>query len=153
MLEGKEYHEQQIRTAIEYRSNAEIGSVNNRLPPEFVSCSEDGKICTVKYMLRPEMRNPMGWLHGGVTSAMMDMSMGLLVYYNTGFCLCPTASMTVNFLRPGRIGGYLVVQAEITFQGNKICHACTRAWMEDAPEKLIATASGSYIVTHNKKNV
>lgn len=104
-MNHSQYHEQRLRVAINRRTNAEQGSVNNRIPPEFVSCSEDGMKCTVRYRLKPEMRNPMGWLHGGVTSAMMDMGMGLLVYYNADFHLCPTATMTVNYIRPGRIGG------------------------------------------------
>ncbi|MDO4286775.1 MAG: PaaI family thioesterase [Eubacteriales bacterium] len=147
MIQDKIYHEQRLRVAINRRTQAEPGSVNNRIPPEFISCSEDGHICTIRYRLKPEMRNPMGWLHGGVISAMVDMGMGLLVYYNADFLLCPTASMTVNFLRPGRIDGCLVVQSEITFHGHKIFHTTARAWMEDEPEKLVCTATGSYIVT------
>lgn len=147
MIQNKEYHEQRLRAAIGRRSAAQPGSINNRFPPEFVSCTNDGQSCVVRYRLKPEMRNPMGWLHGGMTSTMMDMGMGLLVYYNADFKLCPTASMTVNFLRPGRIGGSLMVQSEITFHGNKIFHACARAWMEDEPDKLVCTATGSYIVT------
>ncbi len=146
-MENREYHEQRLRAAIDRRTHAEPGSVNYRIPPQFLSCSEDGRSCTVRYLLKPEMRNPMGWLHGGVTSAMVDMSMGLLAYYNAGFALCPTASMTVNFLRPGKIGDWLVAEAEITYQGRKIIHATCRAWMEDTPDKLVATATGSYIVT------
>lgn len=141
------YHEQRLRVAINRRSSAQPGSVNHRIPPEFLSCSDDGKSCTVRYRLKPEMRNPMGWLHGGVISAMVDMGMGLLVYYNADFHLCPTASMTVNFLRPGRIGGSLIVQSDITFQGHKIYHTTARAWMEDQPDKLVCTATASYIVT------
>lgn len=143
----KDYHEQRLRSAIYRRTHSEPGSVNDRIPPEFVSCSDDGLICTVRYNLKPEQRNPMGWLHGGVMSAMVDMGMGLLCYYHAGFALCPTGSMTVNFLRPGRIGGSLMVQSEIVFQGRKLFHTTARCWMEDAPEKLVATATATYIIT------
>lgn len=142
-MNHSQYHEQRLRVAINRRTNAEQGSVNNRIPPEFVSCSEDGMKCTVRYRLKPEMRNPMGWLHGGVTSAMMDMGMGLLVYYNADFHLCPTATMTVNYIRPGRIGGNLIVESEITFRGRKLFHASARGWMEDTPDKLVCTATAN----------
>lgn len=145
MPRPKDYHEQRLRAAIYRRTHAEPGSVNDRIPPQFLSCSDDGKRCTVRYALKPEMRNPMGWLHGGVTGAMLDMGMGLLVYYNAGFALCPTGTMTVNYLRPGRIGGALVVQSEITFQGRKLFHTSARAWMEDDPDRLVATATATYI--------
>lgn len=148
MLPNQDYHEQRLRAAIDRRTHAEPGSVNYRIPPQFISCSEDGRICTVQYLLKPELRNPMGWLQGGVTCAMVDMGMGLLAYYNAGFALCPTASMTVNFLRPGRIGGWLNVRSEIHFQGRKIIHASAVAWMEGDPEdELVATATASYMVT------
>lgn len=145
MSQQKEYHEQRLRAALYRRSHAEPGSVNDRIPPQFVSCNDEGTICTVSYKLKPELRNPMGWLHGGITGAMMDMGMGLLVYYNAGFSLCPTATMTVNYLRPGRIGGSLVVESEINFQGKKIFHTSARAWMEDDPDRLVATATATYI--------
>ena len=41
-MNHSQYHEQRLRVAINRRTNAEQGSVNNRIPPEFVSCSEDG---------------------------------------------------------------------------------------------------------------
>ena len=152
-MNHSQYHEQRLRVAINRRTNAEQGSVNNRIPPEFVSCSEDGMKCTVRYRLKPEMRNPMGWLHGGVTSAMMDMGMGLLVYYNADFHLCPTATMTVNYIRPGRIGGNLIVESEITFRGRKLFHASARGWMEDTPDKLVCTATSACANKPPKKGV
>jgi uncharacterized protein (TIGR00369 family) len=146
----QDFHEQRLRAAIDRRTQAEPGSVNYRIPPQFVSCSSDGKTCTVRYALKPEMRNPMGWLHGGVTSAMLDMGMGLLAYYNADFVLCPTTTMTVNYLRPGRIGGALIVESQITYHGRKIIHTRASAWMENAPDKLVATATASYMVTDVK---
>ena len=146
----EDFHEQRLRAAIYQRTHSEPGSVNDRIPPYFVSCSSDGKICTVRYLTKPEMRNPMGWLHGGVTSAMIDMGMGLLAYYNAGFLLCPTSTMTVNYLKPGRIGVPVYVQSEITCQGRRIIHASARVWMEDKPDELIATATGSYMIPSQK---
>lgn len=146
----QDLHEQRLRAAIYQRTHSEPGSVNDRIAPQFDSCSSDGKCCTVRYMTRPEMRNPMGWLHGGVTSAMVDMGMGLLAYYNAGFILCPTSTMTVNYLKPGRIGTAVYVQSEITYQGRRIIHANARVWMEDNPDELIATATGSYMVPSQK---
>ena len=45
MSQSKDYHEQRLRAAIYRRTHAEPGSVNDRIPPEFLSCSEDGKKC------------------------------------------------------------------------------------------------------------
>ncbi len=145
MITAIEKHEQGLRSLIHERSFQEPGSVNDRMSPEFVSCSEDAQTVTVRYLLKPEMRNPMGWLHGGVTATMIDMGMGLLAFYNAQ-AVCPTNSMTLNFLRPGRIGGYLVVQAHVTHLGRRLVHLSAECWMEDDPDHLVATATGSYAV-------
>ena len=145
MTSASNSHEEGFRSLIIERSIIEPGSVNNRMCPEFVSCSDDGMSVTVRYKLTPEMRNPMGWLHGGITSAMMDMGMGLLAFYGTN-AVCPTNSMTINFLRPGKIGGYLVVRSRITHLGRRIVHLSSESFMQDEPEHLVATATGSYAV-------
>ncbi|MDO5549149.1 MAG: PaaI family thioesterase [Eubacteriales bacterium] len=150
MSKEHEKHEAGLRQVIQDRRLQQPGSVNDRMAPEFVSCSENGRECTVRYFLKPEMRNPMGWLHGGMTSAMLDMGMGLLTYYHVQMT-CPTSSMTINFLRPNRIGGYLVVQSRVSHLGKKIVHLTSQAWMEDEPEHLTATATGSYVVLGKRK--
>ena len=143
-------HEMGLRQVIKDRRMMEPGAVNDRMAPEFVSCSDDGRECTVRYYLKPSMRNPMGWLHGGVTSAMMDMGMGMLAHYHQQ-ATCPTTSMTINYLRPNRIGSYLVVQSRVAHLGKKIVHLTATAWMEDAPKHLTATATASYAVLGKRK--
>jgi uncharacterized protein (TIGR00369 family) len=150
MSQTQEQHEKGLRQVIQNRRIQEPGSVNDRMAPEFVSCSEDGRECTVRYFLKPEMRNPMGWLHGGVTSTMLDMGMGMLAFYHQQ-TICPTSSMTINYLRPNRIGTYLVVQSRIAHLGKKIVHLTAQAWMEEDPKHLTATATGSYVVLSKRK--
>lgn len=150
MMNEHETHADGIRQVIENRRLQEPGSVNGRMAPEFISCSEDGRECTVRFFLKEEMRNPYGWLHGGVTSTMLDMGMGLLAYYHYQ-TTCPTSSMTINFLRPNRLGSYLVVQSRVAHLGKKIIHLTAQAWMEDEPKHLTATATGSYAVLGKRK--
>lgn len=137
--------EERMRIVLTERTTMEPGSVNERMAPEFVSCSEDGRECIIRYQLKPEMRNPLGWLHGGVTSTMIDMGMGLLAYFHKQ-AICPTSSMTVNYLRPNRIGSNLIVRSQVTHLGRHIVHLAAQCWMEDAPEHITATATGSYVV-------
>lgn len=152
MITPIEKHEQGFRSLIHERSLMEPGSVNDRMSPEFVSCSPDGRTVTVRYKLKPEMRNPMGWLHGGVTSTMIDMGMGLLAFYCSQ-SVCPTSSMTVNYLKPNRIGGYLVVRSSVKHLGRHMVYMSAECWMEDDPDKLTATATGTYaVITHTGDN-
>lgn len=145
-----EKHEAGLRHVIEARRLMQPGSVNDRMAPQFVSCSEDGRECIVRYRLKPEMRNPMGWLHGGITSTMMDMGMGMLAYYHQQ-AVCPTTTMTINYLRPNQIGGNLMVRSRVSHLGKKIVHLTAEAWMEDSPKHLTATATGSYAVISKRK--
>ena len=150
MISEHNIHEEGLRELIEKRRLQQPGSVNDRMAPEFVSCSEDARECTVRFHLKPEMRNPIGWLHGGVTSTMMDMGMGLLAFYHKQE-MCPTTSMTINYLRPNRIGGYLVVNSRIAHLDKKIVHLTATAWMEDEKKHLTATATASYAVIGKRK--
>ena len=150
MTSEHEMHAEGLRELIEKRRLQQPGSVNDRMAPEFVSCSEDARECTVRFLLTPEMRNPVGWLHGGVTSTMLDMGMGLLAFYHKGE-MCPTTSMTINYLRPNRIGGYLMVKSRIAHLGKKIVHLTATAWMEDEKKHLTAAATASYAVIGKRK--
>ena len=94
------------------------------------------------------MTNPSDMLHGGVTASLLDMTMGLLCRYCSGGFMTPTISMSVNYLNPGPLGKTLYIQAEVTKAGFSVCHATGSMWAEGQEGRLIATASGSYYVTH-----
>jgi acyl-CoA thioesterase len=58
--------------------------------------------CIVTGAVKDFMFNPQGWLHGGVISFVLDVSMGHLLQRTSG--AGTTLEMKVQFLRPAAVG-------------------------------------------------
>ena len=123
------------------------GTFNAMLDAQFVSCDYEKKTVLVALDTKPWMTNPTSMVHGGITASVLDFTMGLLARFSTTGYMTPTVSMEVSYLRPMPLGERVMAEAEITMAGFSLCHATAKAWTESAPEKLVATAAGSYFVT------
>jgi uncharacterized protein (TIGR00369 family) len=124
------------------------GTFNNMLGAELVSCDYEGRTVLLKMDTKSWMTNPSDMLHGGVTASILDMTMGLLCRYFSGGYMTPTIDMSVSYLRPAPLNETLYIQAKVTKPGISVCHATGTAWPEGAPDKPVATSTGSYYVTH-----
>lgn len=67
------------------------------LQPKMISV-EDGSI-TIEVTVRPEMRNPIGTLHGGMHAAILDELIGMTVVAMGNETHFVSLNMTVDFLR------------------------------------------------------
>jgi uncharacterized protein (TIGR00369 family) len=85
--------------------------------------------------------NAAGYVQGGILSAMLDGTMGDVVFVMTdGKLYGPTISLTVNFLAPAKPGP-ITVEAKVTQFGKSIAFVEGRlAAHDDTP---LATASAS----------
>ena len=124
------------------------GTFNTMLDAKYESCDYDRRTLIISITGQPWMNNPGRMLHGGITAATLDMCMGLLCRYCTGGYMTPTIDLNVSFLRPAPTDQKLMFEAAVTRSGFHICHATGRMWADGNPETLLATASGSYYVTH-----
>ena len=98
-----------------------------------------------------------GILHGGVTSAVLDLVGGIAAWTGTvqkteyrsnkeklhSFTKVGTIDIRVDYLRPGR-GEYFIGTGYVLRVGNKI--AVTRMDLHNEKDVLIATATGTYNV-------
>lgn len=87
-----------------------------------------------------------GGIHGGVLAAMLDAVMG----GNVILQLPPekaavTSSMTVNYLRAGRIGDTLVATAQVRKIGRTLAYVDGTVTVEGSDEAL-ATATGVFAI-------
>lgn len=99
-----------------------------------------------------------GILHGGVISSVLDMAGGMVVMANAVFknvdrsiaeiveilAKCSTIDLQVSYIRPGR-GTLFHAKAWLIKSGNKI--AFTRMELLNQDDSLIATSSGTYLIT------
>ena len=102
----------------------------------------------VEFIIRPEMANPTGLLHGGVQSAMIDDVIGMCTATLglKGFLI--SIDFSVDFLGKAKVGEKVFVKAEITRDGKNITHADASIRKPDG--KLIALARANLLKTKFK---
>lgn len=127
------------------------------LAVESVSATEGPRI---RFAMRPELVGHYlyGRLHGGVISSTLDAMGGFALMVAIGekhagentlqvmhrFAKLGTIDLRVDYLRPG-LGHEFVASAEITRLGGRI--GSTQMRLVNELGKLIATASGAYVIS------
>ena len=119
-------------------------SFNVLLKSRFESCDFETKTLLLSYPVEEYMRNPAGVMHGGAVAGVLDLTMGSLTFYMSGEYLTPTINMNVSYERPIATGKRLFVEATCLSCGRTMAYATARGWMEDAPEKTVCSAAGTY---------
>ena len=119
-------------------------SFNVNMRSRYESCDFSRKMLILSFPVEEYMRNPAGVMHGGAVAGAMDIAMGSLTFYMSGEYLTPTINLNVAYERPIQTGKRLVVEAVCHTCGRTMAYAAARAWMEDTPEKIVASASGTY---------
>jgi uncharacterized protein (TIGR00369 family) len=110
----------------------------------YESCDFSKKSLIVSFPVEEYMRNPVGVMHGGAVAGAMDIAMGSLTFYMCGEFLTPTINLNVSYERPIPTGKRLFVEATCLSCGKTMAYATAKAWMGGAPEKILASAAGTY---------
>lgn len=97
---------------------------------------------TIECTPRPEMLNGLGSLHGGVTAALIDATIGMAVIALAGGQPVSTVEMKVNYLRPG-LEGKFRCRSRILKTGKTL--AFGEAVVRDSHGRLVATGHATYI--------
>ncbi len=73
-------------------------------------------------VIREDHLSPAGRVHGGVVSALFDISCGAVVFTTLGpEDFCSTVEIKVNYLRPLELGDKLKVVSKVVFRGKRLC--------------------------------
>lgn len=129
---------------INSETDARGPSFNVLMHSEFVSCDFETKTLLLRYPVEQYMRNPAGVMHGGAVAGALDITMGSLTFYMSGEFLTPTINMNVSFERPIPAGEILYVEATCYCCGKTMAYASARAWIDGKPDKIVASAAGTY---------
>ena len=103
------------------------------------------KDCEVAFELADFMFNPQGWLHGGVISTAMDISMGHLLDRTAGPGM--TLELKVQFLAPVR-EGRVRCRGRILRLGKSLAFMTSEA--RDATDQPIAFATATWKLLRSK---
>jgi uncharacterized protein (TIGR00369 family) len=99
--------------------------------------AEEGAL-SVEYVVRPEMTNPAGTLHGGIIATMMDDVIGMSVMSLGRADFYASINIHVDYLNSARPGDILVARARVVRAGRNVVNAeCS---LSDQRDRLVARA-------------
>ena len=101
-----------------------------------------------EYVVRDELTNPAGVLHGGAASAMLDDLIGAMVFTLGREFAFTSVNLNVDFLHAARLGDTVTVTAEVVRAGKNIIHCEGRIVAADG--KIIAKCVTNLIQTSVK---
>lgn len=101
----------------------------------------DQNSLSVDYLVRQDMTNPMGILHGGVISGMIDDCMGLLLFMQPIENFCPTIGLNVDFFASAPQGETVTVKVQIVKLGKTIVNIRGEVFNKDG--KLLAQSTSN----------
>ncbi len=93
-----------------------------------------------EFVVREEMTNPAGIVHGGVLAAMLDETLGVMMYCLSEPSFKASINLVTDFLFPAKTGDNLLVKARLTKQGRNLYHGVAEMY-RISDMRLIATGS------------
>ncbi|MDZ7899565.1 MAG: PaaI family thioesterase [Arcicella sp.] len=107
---------------------------------------EEGEL-TVEVIVRKDMCNPGGILHGGVATGMMDDVIGMTVFSMGTQVFYSTVNLSVDFLFGAKPDEKLIVKAKIIRMGKKIAHA--EGEIRNEAGQIVAKCTTNLVATSN----
>nr|WP_314896369.1 PaaI family thioesterase [uncultured Flavobacterium sp.] len=111
--------------------------------------AEQGQL-SFQYTVRKEMTNPMGTLHGGVTSSIVDDAIGATMFSFNEDCFYTTVNLVVDYFAPAREGDLIIADTSIVKKGKQMINAQCEIWNEDKT-RLIARGYSNLLKITIKK--
>ena len=95
----------------------------------------------VEYLIREEMANPAGTLHGGVIAAIMDDVMGATTFSLGETTFKITVNLNVDFFYPARPGERVVAKTKVIKEGKQLLNVLCELYHENG--RLIASGTSN----------
>jgi uncharacterized protein (TIGR00369 family) len=102
---------------------------------------------TAEFIVRPDMCNPGGIMHGGVAAGIMDDLIGMTVFASGGQIFYSTVNLSVDFLFAAKPKEKLIAKSKIVRMGKKIAHA--EAEIRNEAAQIIAKCTTNLVATSN----
>ena len=119
--------------------------INERMAPEFVSCSAEGKELCLSFRPQIWQANPSSYLHGGMIATAVDIAAGLLTKYLIRSNDAVTVEMNCSYLRAIPIDTPYRVTAKAVKTGRSLYFLNVQADLFD-DRKPAVTATLVYMI-------
>ena len=111
--------------------------------------SVEEKTIQFQFMVRKEMTNPVGTLHGGVIAGMIDDCIGVTFAILGLEYFYPTINLNVEFFSPASEEETVIVKTQVVKQGKTIINIKADVINENT-EKLVAQATSNLVIGNIK---
>lgn len=103
------------------------------------------------FIIREDMLNPVGLMHGGVHSAIMDEMMGFLVAIQPTESWFVSVNLSVDFYNKVKLGEQVTGQAKIIKQGKNIINVICE--LRNSERELVSRGSSNLANSFKPKTV
>jgi len=100
-----------------------------------------------EFIVRVDMCNPGGIMHGGVATGIMDDLIGMTVFTSGSQVFYSTVNLSVDFLFAAKPNEKLTAKSKIVRMGKKIAHA--EAEIRNEVGQIIAKCTTNLVATSN----
>ena len=119
------------------------------LNPTLLSAAE-GEL-EFSYVIRQEMTNPLGILHGGTTAAIIDDAVGAAVYSLGKPHMYTTVNLAVDYFASAKAGETIIAKTSITKNGNQIVNTSCEIWNANRTRMIAKGHSNLIKIDTSKK--
>ena len=110
---------------------------------------EGERVAVVEMTPTEDMANTMGFVHGGMISALADSAMGrALRTIEPGVVRSMSFDLKLSFMSAAKVGEKLLATGRVVHAGRRT--AVTECRVEGPAGRLVATASGTFAITREK---
>ena len=112
--------------------------------------SQEQGVAVVEMTPTDDMANSMGFVHGGMISALADSAMGrALRTIEPGVLRSMSFDLKLSFISAAKVGETLRATGRVVHAGRRT--AVTECRVEGPSGRLVATASGTFAITREKE--
>ena len=138
-----------IELLLQLRGKHMVGDfspVANWLNGKLIDVSEGAM--QIEYVVREDMCNPMGTLHGGIASTILDDIVGTMVYALGREFAFTSVNLNCDFLNPALPGEVLTAKSQVIRTGKNIIHVEGQIYKADG--RIVAKCTSNMIQTSFK---
>ena len=115
-----------------------------------VDVAQEEGMAVVDMTPSEEMANSLGFVHGGMISALADSAMGrALRTIKPGVARSMSFDLKLSFIKAAKVGETLRATGRVVHAGRRT--AVTECRVEGPGGRLVATASGTFAITRDKE--
>ncbi|PIF00512.1 MAG: thioesterase [Maribacter sp.] len=98
------------------------------------------------YLVREEMTNPMGMVHGGTTAAIIDDAIGATIFSLGVTHIYTTVSLSVDYFSRANANDTIIAKTKVVKRGKQIINTECEVWNADKT-RMIAKGHSNLIRT------